>query len=224
MNALVKLDWSNPTTAIISMHDSTKENTLSSELISGLQEAFAMANANQKAKVIVLTGLENQFCCGNAHANLDMSSVRELLLNCELPIIAAVQGNALGDGLVLAAYADVLILAEESIYSATYLKGGITPGSGATYIIPKKFGPLLGNEILYTSQNYLGQTLKTRNVPLRIISKDKVISTAMDLTKDFCDKPEPSLRLLKQRFNQIMKTEMEPHLTVELMHDESTHK
>lgn len=216
MPNLVKLDWLNPSTALITMNDISTHNTLSADLITDLKATFTTATANSAAKVIIFTGLDQHFCYGNISTQLDLTPVRELLLNCELPIIAAVQGNALGDGLVLATYADIIIFAEQSCYSATYLEEGHTPGSGATYIIPKKFGPLLGAEILYTGQSYTGSVLIERNIPLRIVNRENVLPLAQELAKDFNDKLEPSIRLLKKHLNQIIKSEMVPYINEEL--------
>ncbi|MFI4955142.1 MAG: enoyl-CoA hydratase-related protein, partial [Gammaproteobacteria bacterium] len=218
MTSLVKVEWQTPTTALLQMQDLSTHNTLSLDFISSLQMAVTEINQNQKAKVVILTGLESHFCCGNAQLNYQdkTNSIHQLLLNCELPVIAALQGDALGDGLVLSAYADVIIMAEESSYSSHYANESFSPGMGATYILPKKFGTLLGAELLYSSAQYTGQILKTRNTPVRIVKKVSVLPTAMEIARDFDEKLSTSIRLLKQHITQIIKTEIAPYLTEEV--------
>ena len=208
MNSLVKLEWQSPSTALVQMQDLTTKNTLSKDLITQLATSFTEINNNQQAKVVILTGLESQFCCGNSTLDYQQEALHHLLLNCELPIIAAVQGDALGDGLALAAFADVILLAEESNYSSNYLDESMTPGMGAAYILPKKLGSLLGAELLFSSQQYTGHLLKARNTPIRIIPKEKVLATAMELTKDFDEKLSVSLRLLKKNITDTIKLEI----------------
>ena len=51
------------------------------------------------------------------------------LLRCEIPVVAAIQGHAIGGGLVFGAYADVIVMAEECLYSTNFMQYGITSGN-----------------------------------------------------------------------------------------------
>lgn len=70
----------------------------------------------------------------------------------DIPVISAIQGHASGGGMLFGLYADVVLLAEEGVYSATFTKYGFTPGMGATYILPERFGKLLANEMMLTAK------------------------------------------------------------------------
>lgn len=213
MSSIVSLEWINPTTAHISIQDLSSKNTLSTNIINQLENTINEINNNQNVKIVILSGLESNFCSGNSDlASPDVNKIHQLLLNCELPIIAALQGDALGEGLVLGAYADILIMAEESNYSGYNNSKNCTPESGAAYILPKKFGTLLGAELLYSTQPYTGEMLKNRNAPIRVVKKDRILSTAIELAKDFDEKLSVSLRLLKKHLAHVMKNEIQPYL------------
>jgi len=226
MDPLVNLDWTDKGIVIVTMQDVTYKNTLSSELMSKLHNTFDEIKKNEAAKVIVLKGLDSYFCCGGTKSDLlklaegkmtfaDMPIYR-LLLDCELPVIAAMQGHALGGGLAFSAFADLLIMAEESTYASNFLKYGFTPGFGATYIIPKKFGPILGPELLYTAQEYEGRDLKARNTPIRIVKRNDVVMTAMNIANEMSEKPAISLKLLKQQLTKTIKDELPHYIEQEL--------
>lgn len=89
-------------------------------------------------------------------------------------------------------------MGEECIYSANFMKYGFTPGMGATYIIPKRFGETLGNEMLLTARNYYGAELKKRSAPVKIVSKKDMISVAMGMARGLADKPLLPLKILKK--------------------------
>ena len=83
-------------------------------------------------------------------------------------MISAMQGHALGGGLAFGCFADIIVMGVECIYSANFMKYGFTPGMGATYIIPRKFGEVLGTEMLLTAKNYYGSELKERGASAKI--------------------------------------------------------
>lgn len=224
MTQVVKLEYPEPTIAEITLEDREARNTFSRAIISGLMEAFK--SLREDTKVVVIHGYENYFCCGGTQEELlniyhgkitfaDLPFYR-LLLDCEVPTIAAMQGHALGGGLVFGCYADLIILAEESLYSTNFMKYGFTPGMGATYIVPKKLGEVLANEMLLSAKNYHGGEIRERNSQIQVVKKQSVISSAFALAKDLAEKPLPSLKLLKQHQNQTIKDQLPAAIEKEL--------
>lgn len=208
MNRVVNVIYPEPTIAVVTLEDRVSHNTFSQDFIRDLMDAFA--NFHPDTKVVVVHGYDNYFCCGGTQEELlklfDMKDITfadipfyRLLVDCEIPTISAMQGHALGGGLAFGSFADFIILSEESIYSTNFMKYGFTPGMGSTYIIPKKFGEVLGTEMLLTARYYHGEELRNRNVPIKVIKKQEVINAAMELAKELADKPLPSLKLLKKR-------------------------
>ncbi|XIH05355.1 enoyl-CoA hydratase [Priestia aryabhattai] len=213
------------------MEDKENKNTLSSMLIQELKETFLKISQKSTLKVIVIHGYDNYFCCGGTKDELiELSKCAEqrvsnftfeelnffdLFLNCEIPVIAAMQGHAIGAGLSLGCFADFLILGEESIYNAIFMRYGFTPGMGATYIIPKKFGSSLGNEMLFTAQNYYGKQLKDRGAPVQVVKRGEVIQTAMDLAIEMAQKSRLSLELLKKHLNHEVKKNISEYILKE---------
>jgi len=100
------------------------------------------------------------------------------------------------------------------------MKYGFTPGFGASYILPKRFGDTLGNEMLFTARNYYGRELKERGVPVKIVPKQEVIQTAFQVANDLADKPLISLNVLKKHLTRHIRTELPGAVKKELeMHE-----
>ena len=122
----------------ITMQDRESRNTFSKELIQGLKQAFAIINQNKEYKVVILTGYDSYFSCGGTQEELQQIYDGELKfteldfftspIECEIPVIAAMQGHAIGGGLVFGCYADFQILGKENIYTTNFMKYGFTPG------------------------------------------------------------------------------------------------
>lgn len=215
---------------IVTLEDRANNNTFSKGIIEGLDATFTKIKSNPSLKVIIITGYDTYFCCGGTQEELlaiaehrisfnDLSFYR-YLLDCSLPTIAAIQGHALGGGLVFGLYADIILLSEESFYSANFMKYGFTPGMGATYLLPQKLGLVLGEEMLYTAQNYQGRVLAARGAPLHIMKKELVLAEALEKAKILCEKPKTSLVLLKNHLTRTLKATLPEVIQHELkMHD-----
>lgn len=208
----------------VTLEDRHNRNMFSKEIVQGLLKIFNTLPSD--AKVVVIHGYENYFCCGGTQEELiqiaegeltfaDLAFYR-LLLDCELPTIAAMQGHAIGGGLVFGCYADLIVLAEESIYTANFMKYGFTPGMGATYILAKKFGEVLANEMLFSANSYHGGELKDRNIAMKVVKKTLVIPTALELATTLAEKPLISLKLLKQNRIKTIKAELPAIIEQEL--------
>lgn len=215
--------------AIVTMAEREHRNTFTKRLVDALKEVFEAINKNPRVKVVILQGYDNYFCCGgtkewllgivDGKSSFEDLMFYDLLLRCEVPVISAMQGHALGGGLTFGCYADIIIMAEECIYSASFMKYGFTPGMGASYIIPKKLGETLGNEMLFTANNYFGTELKKRGAPVRIENKKNVVKVAIEIARSMAEKSPVSLRLLKEHSIRqirdevpaVVKRELEMH-------------
>jgi len=226
MEGVIKLDWLDLGIALVTMEDRNSKNRSSPEFMQGIQLAFQKIADNAEAKVVVVTGYDNYFCCGGTRAELEVLSSQKAiftdfpfydqLLRCELPVVAAVQGHAIGAGLAFAAYADILVLAEESLYGANFLELGIPPGVGATWIIPRKFGAALGWEMLLTARNYYGRELQLRGAATNFAKKAEVVALALSLAREIAGKPAIALRQVKRNFYESIRDEFAAAIQREL--------
>ncbi len=220
--------------AVIQMMDRNSRNTFSPSLIKGLLEAFQVINSHEEIKVVVIYGYDNYFCCGGTQSELlnlhsgkmtfaDLGFYR-LLLDCPFPTIAAMQGHAIGGGLAFGCFADIILLAEESIYSTNFMKYGFTPGMGATYIVPYKFGASIGHELLYSANTYHGSVLRIKGVPVQIVKKAEVIAKSLELAEQLADKPRVALKILKQHLTQEIRAKLPEVIDQEIeMHRQTFH-
>lgn len=219
-DSVVRLTCPEPHIAVVAMEERTHRNTFSAALIQGLTEAFNQI-AQSDTRVVVIHGFDNYFCCGGTQdelltlfrgeATFTDLDFYDLLLRCEVPTIAAMQGHGIGGGLAFGCFADLIILAEEAIYSANFMKYGFTPGMGSTYLLPYKFGNVIGQEMLYSANTYHGGVLKQKGLPLPVLKKAEVIPTAMARAKELAEKPLASLKLLKRHLTQDIRTKL-PHI------------
>ena len=221
--------------AYVALEEREFRNTFTDRFLNGLKTTFASIDEDPEIKVVVVHGYDNYFCCGGTKeelvelyegytgarelANFTDSQLHDLFLRCKVPVISAMQGHALGAGLALGCYADIIVMAEEAIYATNFMRYGFTPGFGASYIVPLKLGNIAGQEMLYTARNFYGNELKERGAPVKIVPKLKVLDTADSIARDMASKPSLSLRLLKEsltsdikkKLPEVIETELEMH-------------
>lgn len=223
--------------AYVCMEDRQYRNTFSIQFVEGLKKVFKEIDGNPEVKVVIVHGYDNYFSCGGTQEELlglyagvaktgeekvqfNDLNFHDILLKCKVPVIAAMQGHALGGGLAFGCFADIIILAEEALYSAIFMKYGFTPGMGATYIIPKKFGESLGTEMLYLAKNYNGRELKERGAQVKIVRKNEVLNVATEVAEELADKPLLSLKVLKEHLTTPIFKELPAFIDAELkMHE-----
>ena len=226
----VRLDWLEGGIAVVAMEDRASKNRFSDALVEGLRAAFDRIERTEGARVVVVQGYDTYFCCGGTLEELlDLVEGRlrftafdyhDLLMRCELPTVAAMQGHAIGGGLVFGAYADLVVMAEECMYSANFMEYGFTPGLGATAVIPHRFGQTLGQEMLLTARNYHGGELRDRGAAVRVVPRAEVTREALELARDLARKPVVALRELKRALNETLRTRRDAAVPRELaMHE-----
>ena len=211
---------------VVVLEDRESKNTFSPAFVQDLKRTFDVIAQSPDLHVVVVHGFDNYFCCGGTKeeliglvegvrsqdtrgVSLDGLMFYDLFLRCEVPVIAAMQGHAIGGGLALGLFADICILAEECIYNAVFMKYGFTPGMGSTFIIPKRMGETLGTEMLLTARNYYGLELKTRGAQVQVEKKADVVKVALRTAAELAEKPRLSLQLLKAHLTHNTRQELQ---------------
>jgi len=232
---LVHITEVGPGIVQVTMNDRINKNAFSPDLVSELLEAFAVIRLNTGWRVVLLTGYETYFASGGTQAALRMLHERKarfsdvnlysLSLECEIPVIAAMQGHGIGGGFVFGLFADFVVLGRESVYTANFMKYGFTPGMGATLIVPAKLGAPLAAEMLTTARNYRGDDLARRGIAFPVLPREDVLSYALQLAGDIAEKPRASLIALKNHLNQDLRQKLPKTIEQELaMHEVTFHQ
>ncbi|MEK3684974.1 SDR family NAD(P)-dependent oxidoreductase [Paenibacillus sp. FSL R10-2736] len=198
--------------AIIRIQDAKHNNTFTHEVIQGLTHCFQAAQQDEQIKAIVVAGNERIFSMGGTQEQLldisdsklsftDAPILYRGMLECPIPVISAMEGHASGGGLLFGLYADIVVMAEESLYSAAFAKYGFTPGMGATFILEDKLGKNLAVEMMFTAKMYSGEQLKSRSASVIFRAKDKVLQEAVSVARLIAEKPRTTVSVLKQELS-----------------------
>jgi len=192
---------------VLTMQDIPNRNAFTEPFVDALLEGFREASADRENRVIILRGLEDVWCAG-AHEDLlmdlaegDMDAgdilLSKALLDVPIPVIAAMEGHAVGGGLALALCCDVLIMARESRYGCSFMNMGFTPGMGITRLLQDAVGEYMAREMMFGGQMFRGSHFESRSAVNYVLPRGKVFRKAQQLAQRMAEKPRFALEILK---------------------------
>ena len=210
-------------------------------------DAFAAAcdaiNADMDVRCVILTGAGRAFSAGgdikamkertgtfggNAPTISDgyrnnIHKVLRALYGLRVPLIAAVNGPAIGLGCDLACLADIRIASDKAKFGVTFLKLGIVPGDGGTWILPRVIGEARAAELFYTGDVIDAQTALDWGLVSRVVEADTLMDEARGLAAKVAAMPPHALRQAKNLMRQGRSTSYDTALemaanTQALMH------
>ncbi|MEL6664044.1 MAG: crotonase/enoyl-CoA hydratase family protein [Pseudomonadota bacterium] len=119
------------------------------------------------------------------------------LYNLEVPLIAAVNGAAIGLGCDVACMADIRIASEKAKFGVTFLKLGLIPGDGGAWLMPRIVGASRAAELLFTGKVIDAETASAWGLISQAVPHDSLMDEAMSLATSIAAQPPQSLRLAK---------------------------
>ncbi len=184
----------------LAMDDAEGNNRLGDELKQEIINGLDALGREPSLKVVLLTGRKDVFCAGGSLDLIkglvtgetqasDCYELQEKMLALKAPIVGALEGHAVGGGLVVALCCDVLVAAEERRYSTNFAEMGFTPGAGATTLLPLAVGHHFASEMLMTARHYKGKELKHRGIFNDVVPASDVVPVALDLCRRMATKP-----------------------------------
>lgn len=185
-------------------------------------EAFASAcaaiNADREVRCAILTGAGPAFSAGgNVKAMRERAGVfagagvhiRERYRNgihrivralwgVEVPLVAAVNGAAIGLGNDVACLADIRIAADNAIFGATFLRIGLVPGDGGSWILPRVIGYQRAAELVFTADTIDAATALNWGLVSKVVPAAALADEAKALAARICRQPPDVLRMTKR--------------------------
>jgi polyketide biosynthesis enoyl-CoA hydratase PksI len=114
-----------------------------------------------------------------------------------VPMIAALEGHAVGAGLAVALCCDIVVASESARYGANFTGMGFTPGVGVTSLLPALVGYGFAVEMMMTAKLYKGRELMERRLFTHVVPGGEVLALAMDIAQRIAERPRHILTMLK---------------------------
>lgn len=184
-----------------------------------LVAAFERAQADAGVSCVILTGAGSAFSAGGnlramqerrgigrldtpmatrANYRRGVQKVIRALWDCDLPMIAAVNGHALGLGCDLACLCDIRIAGESAKFASSFINLGIVPGDGGAWILPRTVGLSKAAELIFTGDMIDAAEALACGLVSRVVPDAGLLEAAQALAAKIAAKPAQTLRLSKR--------------------------
>jgi len=182
-----------------------------------LREAVATLDARDDVRVIVVTGAGRGFCAGaDLSPDVQAEFSREdkeawaggtPFWELNTPIIAAMNGPAVGVGLTMALQWDLRVVAEDAKYGFVFGRRGLLPELGSTWLLPRLVGVERAAELLLTGRMFRGREAVALGVAAEAAPADEVLGRALDIARDIAENVAPVSAALTKRLVYRFLTE-----------------
>lgn len=208
-NSVVQIDYALPSIAIIKINRPEAKNALNTQVRKLLAEAVAQQVDNDDIRVIVLTGGDDVFAAGADLTELAEASSMDLYLrrterywqtiaNCPKPIIAAVNGFALGGGCELAMHADIIIAGQNAQFGQPEIKVGIMPGAGGTQRLVRAVGKFQAMRMIMTGCLVSAEEAFAMGLVSQVTDDAETLNTAYKMAQQIAKLPAIALEQIKE--------------------------
>ena len=218
--------------AVIQLSRPEHLNTFSGRMGSELAHAYRRCDEDDAVRVVILTGAGKAFCAGadmtageETFASQDRddfsaAAVEVPAWTVRKPVIAAMNGHAIGIGFTLALQCDLRIAADEGKYGVVQVRRGIMPDAYSHWTLPRLVGTERAADLLLTGRKLTGQQAVEMGLAGRCLPGDQVLEAARETAREIVEKTAPlsvaiSKRLLWESANltaaQVEQRETELH-------------
>jgi enoyl-CoA hydratase/carnithine racemase len=192
-----------------------KLNAVSPAVFDGLWEAGQQIAEDDNVRAVILRGEGRSFCAGldlqslqglggaprqSGDAPVDGRSAQggfAIWHTMNKPVVAAVQGHALGAGFQLALAADIRIAAEGASMSVFEITYGLVPDLGGTFLLPRIVGPSRALELIWTAHRISTDEALQWGIVNRVVKPDELDAAARELAQDLASRPPLPIRFTK---------------------------
>ena len=214
--------------ATITLNRPEARNAFSPEMIALWRESLVKAKEDPEVRVIIVTGNGDTFCSGGdirdmAEGHLqswDMKNflwegVHRIVLTLEdldKPVVAAINGAAMGAGLDMALMCDLRVCSDRAKLAESYILMGLVPGDGGAYFLPRVVGLAKAFELLLTGDAIGPEEALDMGLVNKVVPHDQLLRETGILANKIANKPPLAVRMMKRAVYQGLTSSLRAHL------------
>ncbi len=220
------LEFPSPDIALITLNRPKVLNALSTQLLEELVATLASLDAQHEVRVVVVTGGKKVFAAGadlKAMSETDMMGILneprpelwKKIYAFSKPLIAAVNGYALGAGCELAMHADIVIAGDNAKFGQPEINMGIIPGAGGTQRLIRAVGKSLAMKMVLSGEAISAKEAKVAGLVADVTIPEATIGRALELARKIAEKPPVAVQQAKEVLLNAFETNLDAGLRYE---------
>ncbi|MPY77171.1 MAG: enoyl-CoA hydratase/isomerase family protein [Actinophytocola sp.] len=215
--------------AVVSLDRPHRLNAVVPALVDDLNARLDEVAAREDVRAVVLTGNGRSFCAGHdlkettpegdSRGRLErIQHVTRRLRALPQPVIAAVNGYAIGAGAEFALGCDLVLAADDAVFAFPEAGLGLSVTGGASRLLPLLVGPARAKELLLLGERIGAQRALEMGMVNRVVATDELRDAAIDMAHDLADKPSYAVTLVKRALDSGIDASLESTLELEVTH------
>ncbi len=216
----------------ITLNRPESSNAYSEDMVKSFVSALKNADEDKDVRVVVITGAGKNFCAGgdikamknktgmfagesNELRENYMDGIQQIpkaIMEMRKPIIAMVNGAAVGAGCDLAAMCDLRIASTEASFAETFAKVGLVPGDGGAYFLVRLVGFAKASEMFLTCQSYSALEAKDMGLVNKVVPPEELHNEVMKYAEMMSALPPIALQMTKKSLRDAYHSSLSSHL------------
>ena len=202
-------------------------NALTRELYAELEASMREAHRDPDVRCVIITGAGRAFCSGDDVRQIMLGEQRDAttarlrdvrprptpaavaVLECDKPVIAAVNGAAVGWGMDLALFADIRIASEAAKFGELFIKRGLVSDLGGLWRLPRVVGPSKAAELLFTGDIISAREALEIGLVSRVVPPGELMPAARTLAGKIAANPPIAMRYMKEGLRRSVHASMD---------------
>lgn len=228
----------------LTMNLPEQRNTLTgNSAVPEFLDAINRIDDDRGVRCVILTGNGPSFCAGGDIRAMKRQTAPEVsemdirhdyrrgiqrltlgLFNLEVPVIAAVNGHAIGAGLDLACMCDIRIASDNAKFAESFIKLGIIPGDGGAWLLPRVIGLSRASELAFTGDMIDAPTALAWNLVSRVVPHGELMASAREMAARITQHASHGLRLTKRLMREAIHSRLDTVLELSAVFQAVSHK
>ncbi|MCT2558803.1 crotonase/enoyl-CoA hydratase family protein [Tsuneonella sp. YG55] len=198
---------------------------------------------DRSVRAMVLTGAGKSFCAGGnvksmkektglfagspfdqrTHYRTTVQTIGKALWELEVPVVAAINGHAIGLGLDIALMCDVRVMAEDALVAESYVRLGIIPGGGGAWLLPRVVGLSNASLLTLTGDTIDAPTALRYGLASEVVPTADVLPRAQEIARAIAANPGHATRMAKRLMREGMDQKLPTHLEMAAAYQALSH-
>ena len=220
--------------ATLTLNRPDKLNAFTQAMIDRWVWALGEAQRDPAVNVIVVTGTGRAFCAGGDVGRMgegrptplehkarlweNIHRVPKTLETVDKPVIAMVNGLAVGAGMGMALMCDLRVASDTARFSTGYVNVGLVPGDGDAFFLPRLVGSARALELLWTGDFVEAAEAERLGIVNRVVAADRLAEETYALARRVAAGPQVAIRLTKRLVYQSLRLDLRTHLDLVSSH------
>jgi len=207
----------------IQLNRPAKKNAMTSSMYVTIAELLDAAATDDRIHVVLWHGAGDSFSAGNdledfmknppGPGESPQARLMRALINFEKPLVAAVQGAAIGGGTTMLAHCDFVYAAESARFQLPFVNLALVPEFGSSYLLPLRFGHVRAAELILLGKPFDASRAADLGLVTQVVPEEKLLATATETAGALAEKPAAAVqackRLIKQPFREQLEQAVE---------------